>query len=68
MPLSKIEGSRLAGEGVPEEDFHLSDQMRFQAHDSGFRRNDVNPTVWRNCSGGTGYGAICWLRKGNPGS
>ena len=25
-------GSRLqAGEGVPEEDFHLSDQMRFQA-------------------------------------
>ena len=34
-------GSRLqAGEGVPEEDFHLSDQMRFQAHDSGFRRND----------------------------
>jgi hypothetical protein len=25
--------SRLqAGEGVPEEDFHLSDQMRFQAH------------------------------------
>src|SRR6185436_2847237 len=33
--------SRLqAGEGVPEEDFHLSDQMRFQAHDSGFHRND----------------------------
>jgi hypothetical protein len=22
-----------AGEGVPEEDFHLSDQMRFQAHE-----------------------------------
>ena len=33
--------SRLqAGEGVPEEDFHLSDQMRFQAHDSRFRGND----------------------------
>ena len=33
-------GSRLqAGEGVPEEDFHLSDQMRFQAHDSRFRGN-----------------------------
>jgi len=32
-----------AGEGVPEEDFHLSDQLRFQAHDSGrrfFRRSD----------------------------
>ena len=29
-----------AGEGVPEEDFHLSDQMRFQAHDSRFRGND----------------------------
>ncbi len=28
-----------AGEGMPEEDFHLSDQMRFQAHDSRFRRN-----------------------------
>jgi len=26
-------GSRLqAGEGVPEEDFHLSDHIRFQAH------------------------------------
>jgi len=25
---------------VPEEDFHLSDQMRFQAHDSRFRGND----------------------------
>jgi len=24
-----------AGEGVPEEDFHLSDQMRFQAHERG---------------------------------
>ena len=35
-------GSRLqAGEAVPEEDFHLSDQMRFQAHDSRFCRNDV---------------------------
>ena len=34
--------SRLqAGEGVPEEDFHLSDQMRFQAHDSRFRGNDT---------------------------
>ena len=34
-------GSRLqAGEGVPEEDFHLSDQMRFQAHDSRLRGND----------------------------
>ena len=33
--------SRLqAGEGVPEEDLHLSDQMRFQAHDSRFRGND----------------------------
>ena len=33
-------GIRLqAGEGVPEEDFHLSDQMRFQAHDSRFRGN-----------------------------
>src|SRR5688572_25996465 len=33
--------SRLqAGEGVPEEDFHLSDQMRSQAHDSRFRGND----------------------------
>ena len=30
-----------AGEGVPEEDFHLSDQMRFQAHGSRFRGNDV---------------------------
>ena len=25
---------------MPEEDFHLSDQMRFQAHDSRFRGND----------------------------
>ena len=34
--------SRLqAGEGVPEEDFHLSDQTRFQAHDSRFRGNDT---------------------------
>src|SRR5262249_56598961 len=33
--------SRLqAGEGVPEEDFHLSDQMRFQAHDARFRGHD----------------------------
>jgi hypothetical protein len=36
--------SRLqAGEGVPEEDFHLSDQMRFQAHNSRFRGNDGMP-------------------------
>jgi len=44
--------SRLqAGEGVPEEDFHLSDQMRFQAHDSGFRRNDecrINQKSWND--------------------
>ncbi len=34
--------SRLqAGEGVPEEDFHLSDQMRSQAHDSRFRGKDA---------------------------
>jgi len=45
--------SRLqAGEGVPEEDFHLSDQMRFQAHDSRFRGNDEVPLPLAKRKGG----------------
>jgi hypothetical protein len=26
---------------MPDEDFHLADHARSQAHDSGFRRNDA---------------------------